>query len=196
MDARWDEAALRRDLRICLDDLHAVASLGQGKLLVVGGSTSEIVGERIGTATSLDVGHAVVDTVLTFVQSIGCEVAFQCCEHLNRSLVVSAESATRRGWTVVSAVPVPGAGGAVAAAAYFRLPDGCLVESVSGDAGIDIGDTLIGMHLRRVVVPVRGRLKSIDQAHVTMATTRPPLIGGARAVYGVDEARRRVTGQP
>jgi len=181
--AAADLPALRVRLRACLADLQQVARLASGSVLVVGASSSEIVGERIGTQTSMEVGRAVVEEVLAFVDGVGCEVAFQCCEHLNRALVVSAAVAAKRQWQRVMALPVPGAGGAVAASAHTLLADACLVEAIQADAGIDIGDTLIGMHLKRVAVPVRGRYKQVGAAHLTMATTRPPLIGGARAVY-------------
>ncbi|GMA57539.1 uncharacterized protein (TIGR01440 family) [Alicyclobacillus sacchari] len=182
---------VRRDLPIALADLYQAAHIGRDTLLVVGASTSEVVGQRIGTATSMAVGHAIVDAVLAFAADAGCQVAFQCCEHLNRALVVSQAYAKRRGWREVSALPVPGAGGAVAAAAFWAIADACLVDAVEADAGIDIGDTLIGMHLRPVAVPVRSQVREIGKAHVTMARSRPPLIGGTRAVYDRDEARRR-----
>lgn len=184
-------AAIRNQLSIVLEDLQSVALLSQDSLLVIGASSSEIVGERIGTHTSMEVGRTVVETVMQFTQHAHCHVAFQCCEHLNRSLVVSRAYAKQAHLTEVSAIPVPGAGGAVAAAAYLTLLDPILVSNVSADAGVDIGDTLIGMHLKAVAVPVRGRLREIVRAHVTMARTRPPLIGGARAVYDPDEAARR-----
>lgn len=186
---------IQRQLQTCLDDLQQVAGLAAGRVLLVGGSTSEIAGERIGTATSVTLGKQVVETVLAFVAATGCDVAFQCCEHLNRSLVVSRALAVRQNLREVSAIPVPGAGGAMAAAAFFALPDACLVERIEADAGIDIGDTLIGMHLKSVVVPVRGTLKEIGAAHVVMATTRPPLVGGMRAVYDRAEAARRLLPQ-
>lgn len=186
-----DEVA--ESLQMCLEDLQAVAQLGPGSLLVVGASSSEVVGKHIGSATSLGMGSIIASEVLRHANQAGYQVAFQCCEHLNRALVVTRWLMKERGYTEVSAIPVPGAGGAVAAQAYRQLPDACLVETVQADAGIDIGDTFIGMHLRRVAVPVRGRTKSIGQAHVTMARTRPPLIGGQRAVYSAEEASRRLT---
>ncbi|MCF8567143.1 TIGR01440 family protein [Alicyclobacillus tolerans] len=189
-------AQVREQIAQCLTDLADEAQLGSGHLLVVGASTSEIVGQRIGKATSLEVGQAVVETVLEISRQRGFEVAFQCCEHLNRALVVPRALAVRKGWTQVLAVPVPGAGGAVAAHAYFAINDACLVESIAADAGIDIGDTFIGMHLRKVAVPVRGRIREVGEAHVTMARTRPPLTGGHRAVYDVEEARRRIFPAP
>lgn len=177
----------------CLSDLQAAAGLQSGDLLVVGASSSEVIGRRIGTATSLAVGRQIVSAVLAFAREVGCDVAFQCCEHLNRALVVDRSVAQRRGYRQVSAIPVPGAGGAVAAVAYTQFRAPCLVETVVAEAGIDIGDTFIGMHLRRVAVPVRGRHTQLGQAHVTMARTRPPLIGGARAVYDPDIVAERMS---
>lgn len=184
-----DVASTVRDL---LRHLRTEAPLRPGDVFVLGASTSEIIGQHIGTATSLALGRLVVQTVLeTAGQEFGCHVVFQCCEHLNRALVVERHLARERGWQEVRAIPVPGAGGAVAAAAYERLEDPCLVEAVLADAGMDIGDTLIGMHLRRVAVPVRGHTDAVGEAHVVMAKTRPPLIGGTRAVYDEAEAKRR-----
>lgn len=190
-----DLLAVRSQLQDCLADLQAAAQLSPGKVLVVGASSSEIVGRNIGTQTSIEVGKAFVAEVLAFQQVTGCDVAFQCCEHLNRALVVTRQAAARYQWSVVSAIPVPGAGGAVAAHAFFTMQDACLVERITADAGIDVGDTFIGMHLKKVAVPVRGRRKAILCAHVTMALTRPPLIGGSRAVYDAGEARQRIFAQ-
>jgi len=178
----------------CIDDLQAVAHLGPGDLLVIGASSSEVMGKRIGTATSLEVGRWIVDAVLAARARHGFDVAFQCCEHLNRALVVEKTLAQARNWRIVQAIPVPGAGGAVTSVAYFALADACLVETVAAeaDAGIDIGDTFIGMHLKRVAVPVRGRHQTLGMAHVTMARSRPPLVGGERAVYDLAVAKQRL----
>jgi uncharacterized protein (TIGR01440 family) len=186
------DPALQQVLIACLEDLQAVAQLEAGQLLVVGASSSEVIGQRIGTATSMEIGRLIVETILSFARRHGFDVAFQCCEHLNRSLVVEKVVQQMHGFERVQAVPIPGAGGAVASAAYFQFQDPCLVSSITADAGIDIGDTLIGMHLKRVAVPVRGRFQSIGEAHVTMARTRPPLVGGSRAVYDKEEALRRI----
>ncbi|GMA50919.1 UPF0340 protein [Alicyclobacillus contaminans] len=190
--ASGDLARIQVELRECLEDLRQAAGLGSGSLLVVGASSSEVMGQRIGTATSEAVGAAIVASVFEFAEQCGCSVAVQCCEHLNRALVVERETAVRYGLEEVYAIPVPGAGGAVAAHAYFSMRQPCLVSAVRADAGIDIGDTLIGMHLKPVAVPVRGRRNTVGAAHVTMARTRPPRIGGERAVYDVAEARRRI----
>ncbi|MCL6593487.1 MAG: TIGR01440 family protein [Alicyclobacillus sp.] len=192
MPAPVSPEQVREELRECLADLQAAAALRPGQVLVVGASTSELAGHPIGTHTSVALGQAVVDEVLTFCREIGCYPAFQCCEHLNRALVVAQSVASARGWTEVAAVPVPGAGGAVAACAYQAMEDARLVERVVADAGIDLGGTLIGMHLRPVAVPLRGRRRWVGQAYVTLARTRPPLVGGPRTVYDAEEARRRL----
>ncbi len=181
-------ADIKADVLSCLEDLQREANLCQGQLLVVGASSSEVIGKRIGTSTSLEVGFQIVHTILAFANQYGFDVAFQCCEHLNRALTVERRVAQERGYSVVNAVPIPGAGGATAAEAYVALNDACLVERIEADAGIDFGDTLIGMHLRRVAVPVRPQKKTVGHAHVTMARTRPPLIGGSRAVYDVADS--------
>ncbi|KPV42861.1 hypothetical protein AN477_15855 [Alicyclobacillus ferrooxydans] len=183
---------MAKQLRESLEDLQEQAHLGPGGLLVIGASTSEVAGRRIGTATSLAVGSVIAKEAIAFAASVGCDVAFQCCEHLNRALVVRKALLKERGWFEVMARPVPGAGGAVAASAYVQLEGACLVETIQADAGIDIGDTFIGMHLKRVAVPVRGRHREVGEAHLTMARTRPPLIGGARAVYDEDVFRERL----
>lgn len=118
-----------------------------------------------------------------FQKETGVELAFQCCEHLNRALVVERETAEKRNYEIVSVIPIPKAGGSMAAFAYEHMWDPVVVEFIKADAGIDIGDTLIGMHLKHVAVPVRSSVKQVGQAHVNLAFSRPKLIGGARAVY-------------
>lgn len=188
---RVDLDKVTREVRECLEDMQRYANLGPGHLLVIGGSSSEICGKRIGTASSLIVGQRIVDEVQAFAARCGFDVAYQCCEHLNRALVLERIVGIHRGYREVSAIPVPGAGGAIAAVAYTTLCNPMLVEEITAEAGIDIGDTLIGMHLRRVAVPIRGRRNKIGEAHVGMAYTRPPLIGGVRAVYDIEQANRR-----
>ena len=183
-----DLDALRRDVIRVVEDLLAEMPLSDRHLLVVGVSTSEVIGKRIGTSGSDEVAEAIYDGLARAREKRGFHLAFQCCEHLNRALVVSRAALERFGLEEVSAIPVPKAGGAMAAHAYRRMDDPVLVERVVADAGIDIGDTLIGMHLRPVAVPVRPSIRQIGQAHVTMAKTRPKLIGGARAVYTPEDA--------
>ncbi|WP_395940602.1 TIGR01440 family protein [Bacillus sp. HMF5848] len=160
-------------------------SFSKDKLLIVGCSTSEIIGKKIGTAGSSDVA----EMIFSELKKQDVQLAFQCCEHLNRAIVVERKTAIERGYEIVNVIPVPEAGGAMAAHAYERFNDPVMVEFVKSDLGIDIGDTFIGMHLKHVAVPIRTKIKEIGHAHVTLATTRPKLIGGARAVYTKDSGK-------
>lgn len=155
----------------------------EGRILIIGCSTSEVVGEKIGSAGSEGAANAILKVVMEFAAQYKFYPAFQCCEHLNRSIVV--EGAVREKFLLeeVNAVPVRQAGGAMAEAAYKGLANPCLVEEIRGDFGIDIGMTLIGMHLKKVVVPVRLKNDRIGNAKVVFAKTRPKYVGGERAVY-------------
>lgn len=163
----------------------ARADFNPVRLLVVGCSTSEVGGGTIGHASSPDLGQEIARAVLDAAASVGFAPAFQCCEHLNRALVVEREIAEHYGLPVVFAVPHPKAGGSCASAAYRLMRDPVLVSSLSADAGMDIGQTLIGMHLRAVAVPVRLSMDHVGDALLTCARTRPPLIGGERAKYSL-----------
>ena len=153
------------------------------KLLVIGGSSSEIAGGVIGHNSTYELGEAVSRAAIELAEAHGFDVAFQCCEHLNRALVMERAAAEARGYEIVCVVPQPKAGGSLATSAYRALRDPVVVLAVSADAGLDIGLTLIGMHLRRVAVPVRLSFDHIGQALVTAARTRPMLVGGERARY-------------
>lgn len=163
----------------CKEHFH----LGQGSLLVVGCSTSEIIGEKIGTSGTMEVAKLLFEALHKYANEHQIFLAFQCCEHLNRALVLEKEIAERRGWEQVSVIPAPHAGGSMATCAYQHFENPVVVEKIQADAGIDIGDTFIGMHLKPVAVPIRMKQKQIGYAHVTSAITRPKLIGGARAIY-------------
>lgn len=176
-------AEIKQQTLQVIADLQAAADLNEEHLLVIGASSSEVIGKRIGTGGSLEAAQVIVEAVLEARQTYGFHIAFQCCEHLNRALVVESKTARMFGLEEVMVVPVPGAGGAVASTAFRNMDRPVLVEKVQAHAGIDIGDTLIGMHLRPVAVPVRPSIREIGDAHITMAKTRPKLIGGARAVY-------------
>lgn len=188
MNDRDPLESIASNVETIIRELASAGGLSAGQLLVIGVSTSEVLGQRIGTAGTLDAAERIFAGVETVRKEIGFHPVYQCCEHLNRALVIEQPVAERFGLELVSAVPIPKAGGSMAAFAYRTLPGACLVETVAAHAGIDIGDTLIGMHLKRVAVPVRPSIKSIGSAHVTMAFTRPKLIGGTRAVYELDEA--------
>ena len=164
-------------------ELLEAAKLKPGQLFVVGCSSSEIVGARIGKGSSLEAAQAAFAGIYPVLQAQGVELAAQCCEHLNRALVVERAVAERRGFEIVNAIPQLHAGGSFAVTAWANFKDPVLVETIVADAGIDIGGTLIGMHLRRVAVPVRLSLKQIGDANILCAQTRPKYIGGERAVY-------------
>lgn len=177
----------QQDLMDLLVDFQAQANLNKGTLVVIGCSTSEVIGEKIGTAGSEEVASMIFHTLTEHTRLIGVHLAFQCCEHLNRALVIEKELAKAKGYTEVSVIPIRQAGGAMATCAYQHMKDPVVVEFIEADAGIDIGDTFIGMHLKHVAVPLRSKIKQLGEAHVTMAKTRPKLIGGARAVYEITE---------
>ena len=164
-------------------ELLAAAKLKKGDLLVVGCSSSEISGSRIGSDSRPETAEAVFSAIYEVVKEKGVYLAAQCCEHLNRSLVVEEADAEAHDLEIVNAVPQPKAGGSFATAAYKGFVQPVLVEEVRADAGLDIGGTLIGMHLKRVAVPVRLSLEHIGEAILLAARTRPKYVGGARAVY-------------
>ena len=164
-------------------ELIEAAHLKAGQLLVIGCSSSEIVGQRIGKGSSLDAAQAVWAGVQPELERSGVLLAVQCCEHLNRALIVERETAERFGFEIVNAVPQLHAGGAFATTVYAAMRDPVAVEAIQADAGIDIGGVLIGMHLKRVAVPVRLSLNHIGEALLLCARTRPKYIGGIRARY-------------
>ena len=170
-------------------ELLEAAHLETGDLFVVGCSSSEITGGHIGKQSSMEAAQAVLEGVLPVLQAQGVSLAAQCCEHLNRAIVVERDVARERGYEIVAAIPQPHAGGSWATCCWQAFSDPVLVEEVRAEAGMDIGGTLIGMHLRRVAVPVRLSLDHIGQAVLLCARTRPKFIGGARAVYGEGEMR-------
>jgi len=175
--------AIKQQASLVTAELIKTAGLSEGDILVVGCSSSEVAGQTIGTYSSVEVAEAVFEGIYETVQSAGVYLAAQCCEHLNRALIVENELARRERLTVVNVVPQPKAGGSFGTTAYKRFENAVAVEHITADAGIDIGDTLIGMHLRSVAVPVRLSLTAIGEAHVVCARTRPKFIGGCRAVY-------------
>ena len=165
-------------------ELCRVARLGAGNILVVGCSTSEVVGERIGTSSDPHTAEKIFEGLSRATAEAGVFLAVQCCEHLNRALVT--ERAAVPSAETVNVIPQRKAGGSLATVAYTRFSDPVVVEEIRAHAGLDIGDTLIGMHLRRVAVPVRLSLDAVGHAHLTAARTRPRFIGGCRAVYDED----------
>ncbi|UQZ33890.1 TIGR01440 family protein [Paenibacillus sp. PK3_47] len=177
------DLSLAAQAAVIVNELAEAGRLGPGKIVVVGVSTSEVAGVRIGTGGALEVADQLLQGIRQAADKWGFHLVYQCCEHLNRALVMERSLLESLGLREVSAVPVPGAGGSMAAAAYRSMTEPVLAETVEAHAGIDIGETLIGMHLRRVAVPFRPSLRYVGSARVNAAWTRPPLIGGERAVY-------------
>ena len=169
--------------RTAAEELLDAAGLKAGDLFVVGCSSSEVLGGRIGKASSEAAAESVFQGVYPVLRERGIWLAAQCCEHLNRALILEQEAADRYGYETVNVIPQPKAGGSFAAAAYKAFEHPAAVEHIKAHAGMDIGDTLIGMHLKDVAVPVRIRTRQIGDAHIVCARTRPKFIGGIRAVY-------------
>lgn len=163
------------------EEICEIAKLKKGQILVVGCSTSEVCGDKIGTNSNVEVAKALFSGLYGVLQSKGIYVAAQCCEHLNRAIVVEQEAVPFEEY--VNVVPKPKAGGSLATTAYQTFSHPVVVEEIKADAGIDIGFTLIGMHLKKVAVPVRLQNNRIGEAFVTAARTRAKFIGGERAVY-------------
>ena len=166
-----------------LSELEQQIQFRKGQVFVVGCSTSEVAGKRIGTGGTLDIAEDLYEPLEKFAERHRIFLAFQGCEHINRALTIEREAAEKYGWEPVAVVPVPKAGGSMSAYAYTSLKDPVVVEEIQAHAGIDIGQTMIGMHLKRVAVPVRTSVKLVGEAIVSAATTRPKLIGGERARY-------------
>ena len=167
-------------------EILEIAKLTEGDLFVVGCSTSEVGGAGIGTFSSPELAEVIFGGIYQATQEAGVYLVAQCCEHLNRALILEKAAADQYGYEIVNVVPQPKAGGSFATAAYKAFEQPVAVEHVRAHAGMDIGDTLVGMHLRDVAVPVRIRTKQIGDAHVVCARTRPKFIGGGRAHYDED----------
>ncbi len=176
-------SAIRAAAAQAMAELLETAQYRPGDIVVVGCSSSEIVGERIGKGSVPEAARAVAEGILPLIREKGLYLAAQCCEHLNRALILERDAADRWGYEPVCVVPKPKAGGSFATAVWGMLSKPVAVEHVRAVAGLDVGSTLIGMHLKDVAVPVRLGVRYIGKAYVTAAYTRPKLIGGARAQY-------------
>ena len=181
MSTNYEE--ISRAARDAIAELLERAKLPRGALVVVGCSSSEMMGANIGKGSTPEAAEAVYEAVAPLLAERGLYLAAQCCEHLNRALIIEREAAERFGYEPVCVIPQPKAGGSWATAAWKHMSDPVAVEHVRASAGLDIGSTLIGMHLKDVAVPLRLAVKHIGEAPVTAARTRPKLIGGRRAVY-------------
>ena len=164
-----------------INELVNIAKLKKGDIFVVGCSTSEVVGSKIGTDSNPDVAKELFEGIYGVLKSKGIYLAIQCCEHLNRAIVVEKDAVPFA--EAVNVIPQKKAGGSLATVAYASFENPVVVEHIKADAGIDIGNTLIGMHLKEVAVPVRLSVNKIGQANIVCARTRPKFIGGIRAIY-------------
>lgn len=171
------------DVESSIRELIDIAEAEPGQIMVLGGSTSEIQGKKIGSATDLKLGEKIIKRIIKIVKEKNIYLAVQGCEHINRSLVIERECQQKYSFPEVNVIPHRNAGGAFSAAAYELFQSPVTVESIEADLGIDIGDAMIAMHLKNVAVPVRLSLKEIGRAHLTAAKTRLKMVGGVRARY-------------
>ena len=174
---------IRQEAAAAARQLAEAARLHKGQIVVIGCSTSEVVGHQVGSWSTPEAANAIFRGLDSVFTPMGVYMAAQCCEHLNRALIVEEECAEKYGLEMVNVKPQLKAGGSFSTAAWNEFEHPCAVEYIQAHAGIDIGDTLIGMHLRHVAVPVRTTIKSIGSAHVVCARTRLKYIGGERAAY-------------
>ena len=177
-----DYQDIKNQAKIVANELIEVSRLGKGDILVVGCSSSEVVGLRIGKGSDINAAEAIYEGITEVTKPKGIYLAAQCCEHLNRSVIMERE-ALRFGYEIVNVVPRPHAGGSFAMQVYENAINPVAVEEIKAEAGIDIGKTLIGMQLKKVAVPVRLSVSKIGEAEITCARTRPKFVGGSRAEY-------------
>ena len=174
-------AQIKEDAAAAARQLSEAAHLHRGQIVVIGCSSSEVVGRQVGSWSTPEVGQAIYDGLQNVFAPMGVYIAAQCCEHLNRALIVEREAVP--GTEIVNVVPQPKAGGSFATVCYQSFNHPVALEEIRADAGLDIGGTLIGMHLKKVAVPVRLAQKTIGEAMLLAARVRPKFIGGERAYY-------------
>ena len=173
-----------------IDDVLQQAAVKKGQIFVLGLSSSEVNGGVIGHKSSAEIGQVIVKVIYDKLSEIGAFLAVQGCEHLNRALLVERELAEAKGLEIVSVIPQLHAGGSGQVAAYGLFQDPVEVEHITAQAGLDIGDTAIGMHIKHVQIPFRPILRELGGAHVTALKSRPKLIGGPRASYQATDVFR------
>ena len=178
MESNYQKAAW-----MAMHELLNTAKLEKGDIIVVGCSTSEVAGKKIGTSPGPEIARELLAGLIPLIKDSGFFLACQCCEHLERVLVVEQETMKSHSLERVNVIPRPKAGGSFATEAYAAFEHPVMVQSVSASAGLDIGGTMNGMHLRPVVVPVRLNIKQIGEAPIAAARTRPRFVGGERAIY-------------
>ena len=177
---------IMNEARRAVCELLELAACRENDIFVVGCSSSEVMGQKIGTHSSEETAEAIFDGIYPVLKEHGIFLAAQCCEHLNRALILERQAAEYYRLPLCNVGPQPKAGGSFATAAYAAFEKPVAVEAIQAAAGMDIGDTLIGMHLRPVAVPVRLSVKRIGEANLVCARTRPKFIGGERARYAPD----------
>ncbi len=176
-----ENLSIQKQCELATSELVELAKLKKGDIVIVGCSTSEVVGSKIGTNSNFDAATDIFNGITSILNPLGIKLAVQCCEHLNRAIVIERDALPNA--EQVNAVPQKKAGGSLATMAYNSFNDPILIEEIKADAGMDIGDTLIGMHLKKVAVPVRLSIKKIGDANIVCARVRPKFVGGSRAVY-------------
>ena len=174
---------IKSDARIATIELIEKSGIKEGEILVIGCSSSEMTGGIIGKSSTPEAAEALLDAIYPIIKEKNIFLAAQCCEHLNRALIIERECAEKYNLDEVCVVPQPKAGGSFATAVYNRMSEPVAVESIKAHAGLDIGSTLIGMHLKAVAVPLRLSINTIGEAFIVCARTRPKFIGGERAKY-------------
>ena len=177
----YDEIA--EQAKTAVSELIKAANLKKDDIMVIGCSSSEIGGHKIGSFSNVEIANSVFNAIYPLLKENGIYLAAQCCEHLNRSIIIEKEAALKNRLEIVNVIPRPKAGGSFATAAHTNFENPTAVEEVKAQAGIDIGGTLIGMHLAKVAVPVRLSVSKIGEANIVCARTRPKFVGGGRAWY-------------
>lgn len=172
---------IKKEAMMATEEIIKIASLKKGQILVVGCSTSEICGDKIGTNSNLEIAEFAFAGIYEVTKKHGIYLAAQCCEHLNRAIIVEKEAVPFR--DIVNVVPQPKAGGSFGTTAYKTFENPVAIEEITADAGLDIGGTLIGMHIKKVAIPVRLTNNHIGNAFVSAARSRAKFIGGCRAIY-------------
>ena len=174
---------IKQQASSAMHELLELAEPARGSIVVIGCSSSEIVGSNIGKGSAPEVAQLVYEAIAPIIAERGLYLAAQCCEHLNRALIIEREVAGKFGYEPVCVIPQPKAGGSFATAAWSAMIEPVAVEHIRAVAGLDIGGTMIGMHLKEVAVPLRLAVRQIGEAPINAARTRPRLIGGIRAAY-------------
>ena len=174
---------IKKQAKQAVTELIEISGIKSGDILVIGCSSSEIMGGDIGKASSMDAAKAVFDGIYPILKGKGIYLAAQCCEHLNRAIIIEQAAAEKFNLEIVNVMPQPKAGGSFATTAWQNMEHPVAVEHIKASAGLDIGNTLIGMHLKEVAVPIRLSINKIGKAPIVCARTRPKFIGGERAIY-------------